>query len=116
MNLLQKKYVNIIKMAIEETIWPTRCAICDKPNFLLCPQCASKILFIDQTKSCKICGEPFAKIQCCGCRINLSFKKCISSTILNEDTGKIITLYKDAGERRLSSVMAYFMSKSIPPS
>lgn len=126
MNILNNG-IKEIKDIAAETLWPTRCAICDKQGFLLCPNCASKLKFIDQNKTCEICGEPFGKIQCCSCNpidktlsekekleFKLGFDKCLSVCFLNKETGRIVVLNKDAGERRLSYVMAYFISKAIP--
>ena len=107
--------ITIIKKAIAETIWPTRCAICDKPGYLLCPECSRKLPYIDQLKTCPNCGEPFGNIQCCGCNGQTQFDKCVSVFFLNNDTGKIITTYKDGGERRLAYVIAYFLHKAINP-
>lgn len=105
----------MLKNAVAETLWPTRCAICDKPGYLLCPACSRQLPYIDQSKTCKRCGEPFGGTQCCGCNDNTGFDRCVSVFLLNNDTGKIITTYKDTGERRLSGVIAYFIAKSINP-
>lgn len=111
MALAQK--IEVLKQASIETVWPTRCCICDKPGYLLCPSCANNLSYIDQLKSCPKCGEPFGAKQCCACMNKTSFTKCVSATTLNKDTGRIITLYKDSGERRLAIIMAYFMSKLV---
>lgn len=120
------KNIITLKDIAEETIWPTRCCLCDKAGFLLCPNCISKLKFIDNNKMCKKCGEPYGKIQCCLCspisknlsdyekeNFNNNYELCKSVCLLNEDSGRLITLYKDAGERRLSYVMAYFMNNII---
>ena len=121
--------LNVAKDVALETIWPTRCVICDKPGTLLCGSCVSKIPFIDISNACKVCGEPYATLQCCNCspvHANLpederdSYKpiydRCISCCILNEDTGRIATVYKDGGERRLNQILAYFINLYMPPS
>lgn len=113
---------NIIKLASLENLWPTRCCVCDKPGHLLCKSCESKLPFIDQYSSCQKCGEPYGLTQCCGCTKEhssthgrtSSIKQCRSAVILNADTGRITTIYKDAGEQRLSKVLAYFMSIICP--
>lgn len=114
---IMKKFneISLLKELFYETLWPTRCAICDKPGYLLCPECSRKLPYIDQLKTCQTCGEPFGNIQCCGCNEHSNFDKCTSIFFLNNDTGKIITTYKDAGERRLASVIAYFLSKAVNP-
>lgn len=78
--------------------------------------------FIDVSCACKICGEPFGINQCCGCSpvhakipeedrdsYRMDFDRALSCVILDEVSGRIVTLYKDAGERRLADVMAYFI-------
>lgn len=127
MSLLKANNIQLLKNIAAETIWPTRCAICDKTGFLLCPKCAANLSFIDSNKSCNVCGEPFGKIQCCGCspidktlteeeKVNYkpNYRQCLSVVRLDKNSGRIVALCKDAGERRLSAVMAYFMSKTIP--
>lgn len=125
------KVLNIktVKSIAAETIWPTRCAVCDTKAYLLCPTCVAKLSFIDNNKSCSLCGEPFGKIQCCGCspidktlteeeKLNFkpNYNRCISIVRLDKSSGRIVALYKDAGERRLSGTMAYFMAKGMPNS
>ena len=107
--------IEVLKEACSEAVWPTRCCICDKPGYLLCPTCAGKLTFVDHLKSCHRCGEPFGAKQCCACMSKPSFDKCISATVLTKDTGRIITLFKDAGERRLANIMSYFMARVINP-
>lgn len=104
-----------IKLATAETLWPTRCAICDKPGYLLCPECARSLTFIDHSKTCPKCGEPFGRIQCASCMDSPPFDGCVSATLLDKRSGGIVTLFKDSGELRLSKVMSYFMSKAIDP-
>lgn len=122
LNIVNIKYLEYLKLAMLENLWPTRCCICDTPGYLLCPNCESRLPFIDQFSSCAKCGEPYAVKQCCNCTTailnnnndNIGIKQCKSAVVLNKETGRIISLYKDAGERRLVGVIAYFMSKIIP--
>lgn len=119
--------LKILHESILETIWPTRCSVCGELGHLLCEKCIKKIKFINTWLACSICGEPYSKLQCCGCSpvyANLSenekdsykmeFDRCISVAILDKNTGSIVTSYKDGGERRLSELMAYFMYKYTP--
>ena len=117
------KYLKLILSGITELIWPTRCVVCDAPNYLLCPECAKKLDIIDQLKTCHICGEPYGKIQCCSCtdidnkkNIEHHYKKAVSFCVLDKISGRIITQYKDAGEIRVSKILAYYMNKCIPTS
>lgn len=106
--------IELLHNALNEVLWPTRCAICDKPGEIICRDCLRKLPFIDINKSCKICGEPYGYCQCCG---NHSFiKQIISATLLNKDSGHIISIYKDAGELRLSQLIANIMLSYMPSS
>lgn len=96
------------------------------PGYLLCPKCARSLSFIDVYKACPVCGEPFAYIQCCNCmptsknisdnernNYHMNFDQALSVTRLDKNSGRIIALYKDGGERRLAKIIAYFMSQYI---
>ena len=51
-------YAEAAAQAVAETLWPTRCAICDEPGELLCERCRSEPPFIDLWRACPICGAP----------------------------------------------------------
>ncbi|MDO5329121.1 MAG: double zinc ribbon domain-containing protein [Coriobacteriia bacterium] len=106
--------LEILKSAIVENLWPTRCVICDRPGLSICKNCLRKLLYIDTNKTCKICGEPYGSIQCCGNHENIN--RCISATILNELSGRIVTVYKDAGELQLSILIANILFSYMPRS
>lgn len=120
-------WLEITKESLKETLWPTRCAICDKHGRLLCKECMRKLKIIDNNKSCDICGEPYGINQCCSCtKINEDnlndninqkyYNKAKSFCLLDKNSGRLITLYKDSGDRELSWVIAYFISCLIPAS
>ncbi len=113
--MLQAIKINTLKLAAEETLWPTRCVICDTPGFLLCPKCAKTLSYIDHSKTCQKCGEPFGRLQCATCMSKPPFDGCVSATLLDKNSGAIVTLFKDAGEIRLAKVMAYFIAKALKP-
>lgn len=107
-----------------ETLWPTRCAVCDAPGSLLCDACRLQLPYLDWWRACPRCGAPFGTVQCCTCtpvllaglgREELPFAGCASVVMLNEATGRMVTLCKDAGERRLAHAMASMMANVIPP-
>ena len=104
--------IEVLNSAINEVLWPTRCAICDKPGEIICEECLRKLPYIDINKSCKICGEPYGFCQCCGIHSNI--KQTISATLLNKDSGHIISIYKDAGELRLARLIANIMYSYMP--
>lgn len=110
--------------AVLETLWPTRCAVCDEPGSLLCDTCRLQLPYLDWWRACPRCGAPFGSVQCCTCtpvmlarweRTVPPFAGCASAVMLNAATGRIVTLCKDAGERRLAHTMANIMANVVPP-
>ncbi|WP_165051194.1 MULTISPECIES: ComF family protein [unclassified Adlercreutzia] len=109
---------------LTETLWPTRCAVCDAPGELLCDACAARLPFIDACLACPRCGAPFGRVQCTECnhallalsgREQMPFDQAASALVLNEAARRIVTTYKDRGERRLCAVMAGVMARYVPP-
>ena len=107
-----------------ETLWPTRCVICDQPGALLCASCYRVLPFIDCWNACPRCGSPRGRVQCCHCNPVMlggfgldepPYNQCVSALELTEATGKLATLYKDGGEQRLAHVLAALMAPFIPP-
>ncbi|MDO4841372.1 MAG: ComF family protein [Phoenicibacter congonensis] len=108
----------------KELVWPTRCAVCDEPGFVLCEECAANLRFIDLCHACKKCGASGGKVQCTECNDIMvlangfaeypldQFRSCC---ILNEDARKIITAYKDRTELRLAPVIAKIMARYFEP-
>lgn len=110
--------------AVLETLWPTRCAVCDEPGSLLCDTCRLQLPYLDWWRACPRCGAPFGSVQCCTCtpvmlarweRTVPPFAGCASAVMLDAATGRIVTLCKDAGERRLAHTMANIMANVVPP-
>ncbi len=110
--------------ALLETVWPTRCAACDEPGSLLCDRCRARLPFIDRWRACERCGAPFGRLQCTECnpvtlartgRDALPFEACASAVVLDDRSRRIVTLCKDAGERRLAGVMAELMANVADP-
>ena len=63
----ERSAVGFIAQSICETLWPTRCALCDTPGKLLCPRCARSLEFIDYYRACPRCGSPWGSLQCDRC-------------------------------------------------
>lgn len=110
--------------AAAETLWPTRCALCDALGAVLCERCAASLPYVDWWRACRRCGSPFGFVQCDACspvalkrlaRQALPFSACASAVLFNEGTGRIVRVFKDQGEQRLSGVMAGEMVRVLPP-
>ncbi len=108
-----------------ETLWPTRCAICDKPGEVICEACEEKIRYIDVLHACPICGSPYGAIQCSECNEvamnaqgldSFPFTRIASAVHIDDDTKRLVTLFKDHDEHRLASMLAETMCRYIDPS
>lgn len=110
--------------ALAETLWPTRCAICDLPGSVLCERCCAGLPYVDWWRACKRCGSPFGQVQCDVCNPTglarlgigqLPFEACASAVHFCGDTGQVVRVFKDQGEQRLATDMALIMARIIPP-
>ena len=109
-----------------EVLWPTRCALCDAPGSVLCADCERALPRLDWWRACRRCGSPFGLMQCDLCnqtalarlgREKLPFAACASAVMFDEGTsGRIVRVFKDQGEQRLSAAMAALMANALPPS
>lgn len=121
------RIVRLARFAAEvaaETLWPTRCALCDMPGAVLCDACAQSLPVVDWWRACRRCGAPYGLRQCVTCnpvtlgtllRDELPFAGCASATIFDDATGRIVRTFKDQGEQRLARVMAVMMARTVPP-
>ncbi len=109
---------------VAETLWPTRCAVCDVLGKVLCDRCAASLPYLDWWRACRRCGAAYGYVQCASCnpvalglvgRTELPFEACTSATMFSPRTGKIVRVFKDQGERRLASTMAMMMQRAMPP-
>lgn len=117
---------HVASEVVAETLWPTRCALCDAPGTVLCERCASNLPVLDWWSACPRCGSAYGRVQCDLCnpvslmrigRDSLPFAGCASATVFDEDTtGKLVRVYKDQGERRLAAVLAARMACMVAPS
>lgn len=106
-----------------ETLWPTRCAVCDAPGAPLCASCARKLPYIDALLACPRCGAPFGRVQCTECNAVMlapfgyqvpPYDGAVSPLLLTEEARRIVTVYKDQNERALARPMAAIMARYLP--
>ncbi len=116
--------VTDVTEAIAETLWPTRCAVCDAPGDVLCGKCRRDLPYIDWWRACPRCGAPFGRVQCTECnpvvltrleRERLPHDGCASAVAFDEGPARIVRTYKDHGERRLADDIARIMTQTVPP-
>lgn len=120
-----KDSLKLLQLGIAEAVWPTRCVICDTPGSLLCRTCTIALPYLDQFLSCPTCGAPWGRGICCECnQQTLQWKGltrfpldgCASSVLLSPETRRIVTTFKDRGERQLSETIARLMANALPNS
>lgn len=108
-----------------ETLWPTRCAVCDAPGALICEACRSKLLVIDACMACPVCGAPYGRVQCTectplmlksACRSAIPFDGMAHAMVADDAVRRIVSAYKDRGERRLAATIAALCAPRIAPS
>ena len=118
-------YVRGAAEALAETLWPTRCAVCDAPGEVLCDACRSALPYLDWWRACPVCGAPFGRVQCSECnpvvlgragRDGVPYDGCASAVTFGEAPARIVRTYKDQGERRLAEPLACLMARAHPPS
>ena len=117
-------YVRASSEVIGETLWPTRCAVCDAPGETLCPDCRAKLAYVDWWRACPRCGAPAGRMQCCECNDlmlaelgvdALPHDGMASAVAFDDAAAAIVRTWKDSGERRLVNDMASLMAPQIPP-
>ena len=106
-----------------ETLWPTRCALCDAPGSVLCERCERSLPYVDRWSCCSRCGAPFGLVQCSECnpvtlgrlgRTSLPFAAGACTVLFDDSTGRIVRIFKDRGEQRLSEVIAACKARALP--
>ena len=99
-----------------EMVYPTRCAGCDLPGSTLCDTCRDGLPLIDPETACPVCGAPFGRLVCTECwDRELAFSAGASVGALAHPLSRVVTLYKDGGERRLASELARLLVAAIEP-
>jgi len=99
-----------------EMIYPTRCAGCDLPGGVLCDECRTQIARIEPATACPRCGAPFGWLICTECwDRELAFSQAISVGTLEHPLSRAVTVYKDAGERRLAQTLAELLARAVEP-
>lgn len=121
---LATKVARLASEALLETLWPTRCAVCDEPGELLCGPCRLGLPYIDWWRACPRCGAPFGRVQCSECnpvmlgatgRTAPPFASAASAVSYESAARRLVTTYKDRGERRLAGTMAALMAPYVAP-
>lgn len=124
MRAVAQSWGNAFTETAAETLWPTRCAVCDQPGTVLCARCEAALAYIDWWQACPRCGAPLGRTQCTECNDTrlekaglpaFPFTGGASAVVLNEAARRIVTTFKDLGEQRLALPMARVMTRYVPP-
>jgi ComF family protein len=100
--------------ALLEVLAPTRCAGCDMPGHLFCDGCRIAMPFIEPAYACPRCGAPYGFLTCTECwESEFSFCGSVALGELDRPLSRAITVYKDAGERRLATELGQLMARSL---
>jgi predicted amidophosphoribosyltransferase len=90
-----------------DLLWPARCAGCDLPGTLLCEPCRAAMALIGRERACPRCGAPDSDRGCAECgRSEFSFSAARCAGVLEWPLSRAVTLHKDAGELRLTALLA----------
>lgn len=121
-----KHILDILASSFAETLWPTRCALCDMPGSLICDACRTTLPLIDLAYACPRCGAPYGVFTCTQCHTPdatdrtgrvlgppFPFNAARCALEFEEGGGHIVSVYKDAGERRLAEVIAQLMLDAL---
>lgn len=102
--------------ALLEIIAPTRCAGCDLPGAVLCDACRARSRNVDRRWACPLCGAPFGTLTCTECwDREHAFSAAIALGTLERPLSRVITMYKDAGERRLAGELGGLLADALEP-
>ena len=91
---------------LAEVLSPMRCAGCDLPGSLLCTPCRAALPLIPYAESCPRCGARTVAGRCTECRgRDFAFDAASCAGILDGPLSRMLSLYKDAGERRYAPIL-----------
>ncbi|MGV8083168.1 MAG: ComF family protein [Coriobacteriia bacterium] len=100
--------------ALAELAFPTRCAGCELPGALLCPDCRAKLPLIEHGFACPHCGAPWGSLVCTECwDREWAFEAALSLGEFEHPLARVVALHKDAGERRLAAVLGELLAEKI---
>lgn len=99
---------------LAELLAPTRCAGCELPGDLLCPDCDDALPRIHPPHACPSCGAPFGALVCTECwATQFAFEAAIVLGELDVPLSRAVVLHKDAGERRLGGLLGRLLADRV---
>ena len=99
---------------LAELAFPTRCAGCELPGAVLCDTCRDALPRIEADGSCPRCGAPYGYLTCTECwSREWAFSAALALGELEAPLARAVVLHKDAGERRLASVLGILLAEQV---
>lgn len=93
--------------------WTRTCVGCGVSSAIICEECIQKLQWITQADACRRCGSPFGRLVCCDCMHEWNMDCVICAQLYAGLGERIVTAYKDGGERVLSDVIALCMYQAL---
>jgi predicted amidophosphoribosyltransferase len=105
-----------IRAALAEVFSPIRCAGCDLPGAALCSACVGELPLIDARHACWRCGADGGEHACSECRDrDFAFSRAVCAGRLESPLSRLITVHKDAGERRYAVLLGGLLLSACEP-
>ena len=99
--------------AVADALWPRRCAGCDRPGVLICPECERTLPRIDQRWACRRCGAPYGHLVCTECEDDTWPEESVSFGLFADILARSIVLMKDRDDRGLAVDFARLVAAAI---
>ena len=115
------RFSHHVAEGVADLLYPHRCVLCDLPGTVLCESCMSKLDLIDTSEACPACGAPHGRESCTECfhvRVEaggFSFSGARAAGSFDAAFSRIITAYKDLGERGLAEPIGRLMAAAAGP-
>ena len=101
---------------LAEILSPARCAGCGVPGDALCPACLSAAHLIQPGTGCQRCGAPLTSASCRECEGRVfAFSSAVCAGLLEPPLSRVVTLYKDAAERRYAALLGKLLCAACEP-
>lgn len=99
---------------LTDLVFPPRCAGCDLPGAVFCPSCQRRLQDIPRSSACPRCGAPLVEDRCVECAgRSFAFERARAAGVFAPPLSRLVTVYKDAGERRLVPLLGELLAKAL---
>lgn len=118
-----RKAAKLASKALAETLWPSRCALCDSPGPVLCQRCKRQLPYIDWLKACPRCGAPWGALICSECNSFVTHRRMgggfeldggVSLLASTPESLALTVMLKDRNELRLADELGALLAGALP--